>query len=162
MAEKSSKKGFVIRKEKLLLLVCGIVTLVILFLPWMKTEGIAITLFMDNIGDASGVLGFTKVMAIITVVVSCFYILCQLFDIEKIVPGLKKFKFGFYRLLGLVYYGLLEFVALFAIIGSISCDYTDPTVRVFILFVIFAVGILRFALPKVYNNVVKKLNITLE
>ena len=89
--------------------------------------------------------------------------ICAVQDIvEKIVPGLKKFKFGFYRLLGLVYYGLLEFVALFAIIGSISCDYTDPTVRVFILFVIFAVGILRFALPKVYNNVVKTLNITLE
>lgn len=162
MAE-TKKKGFVIRKERLFSLICGIVTFVILFVPWVKMdEGNAFTLFAKDLDVISDVLNFTKVMAIITMVVSILYILCQLIDIEKYVPALKRFKFGFYRLFGLIYYGLLEFVCLFAIIGAFSCDYTDPTVRVFILFAIFAAAILRFAIPKVYDSVVKALNITVE
>ena len=162
MAE-SKKKGFVIRKERLLSLICGIVTFVILFVPWVKMdEGNAFTLYAKDLDVISDVLNFTKIMAIITMVVSILYIICQLIDVEKVIPGLKKFKFGFYRLFGLIYYGLLEFVCLFAIIGAFSCDYTDPTVRVFILFLIFAAGIVRFAIPKVYNAVAKAVNITIE
>jgi len=162
MAEKSTEKKFVIRKERLLSLVCGIVTLVFLFLPCLKLQDVAITVYMEDIGDMNGLLGFTKVLSIIAVVISCFYILFQLVEIEKIIPGLKKFKFGFNRLFGLVYYGLLAFVALFTIIGSIACDYTDPTVRIFILFVIYAAAIVKFAVPSIWKTVTKKLNVTIE
>lgn len=162
MAE-SKKKGFVIRKERLFSLICGIVTFVILFVPWVKMdEGNAFTLYAKDLDVISDVLNFTKIMAIITMVISILYIICQLIDVEKVIPGLKKFKFGFYRLFGLIYYGLLEFVCLFAIIGAFSCDYTDPTVRVFILFLIFAAGIVRFAIPKLYNAIAKAVNITIE
>lgn len=166
MSEKDTKSGLVIRKERLFSLVFGIVTLVILFTPWYKADVVVmsfpLTLFYEYAGDISGLLGFTKVLAIISVVISCLYIISQIVDVEKIIPGLKKFKFGFYRLFGLVYYGLLTLTALFAIIGSIASDACDPTVRVFFLFVLFGVAVVKFALPKFYNGIVKKIKITIE
>ena len=167
MAEKSSKKSLIIRKERLGSLIFGIVAFLLLFVCWYKVDimGIIVfptTAFFEDAGDAQACLGIAKVIAIITMVIGILYILCQIVDVEKLVPGLKKFKFGFYRLAGLVYYGLFELALLFGIIGSIAGDGINPTVRIFILFVIFAAAILKFALPKVYNQVASKINITIE
>ena len=167
MTEKSSKKSLVIRKERLGSLIFGIVAFLLLFVCWYKVDimGIIVfptTAFFEDAGDAQACLGIAKVIAIITMVIGILYILCQIVDVEKLIPGLKKFKFGFYRLAGLVYYGLFELALLFGIIGSIAGDGINPTVRIFILFVIFAVAILKFALPKVYNQIASKINITIE
>ncbi|MCR5787782.1 MAG: hypothetical protein K6G37_01690 [Bacilli bacterium] len=168
MAEKEkSSKGIVIKKERLFSLVFGIVSFLLLFVCWYKIDLMGVltfptTAFFENAGDAQTCLGIAKVIAIITMVVGILYILCQIVNMEKVVPGLKKFSFGFYRLAGLVYYGLFELALLFGIIGSIAADGVNPTVRIFILFVIFAAAIVKFAVPKIYNDIVKKIKITIE
>lgn len=167
MAEKSSKKGFIIRKDRLGALVFGIVSFLLLFVCWYKVNIMDMivfptTAFFKDAGDAQTCLGIAKIIAIITMVIGILYIVCQLVDVEKMIPGLKKFKFGFYRLAGLVYYGLFELALLFGIIGSIAGEGIDPTVRIFILFVIFAAAVVRYAVPSIWNNITKKLNITIE
>lgn len=166
MAENTTKKGLVIRKEKLGSLVFGLVSVLTLLIGWYKVDvlyvSFPLTVFNSMAGDISGLLGFTKVVGIIVFVIGILYVLAQIIDVEKFVPALKKFKFGFYRLFGLVYYGLLALTALFAIIGSIAADSVDPTVKLFFLFVIFGCAIVKFAIPKFYSKVAKVLKITVE
>lgn len=171
MAEKSTEKKFVIRKERLFSLVFGIISFVLLFVNWFKVEfevmgysigSFASTVFLKDAGDAQAMLGVAKVFGIIAIVVGVLYIIAQLIDVERFIPALKNFKFGFYRLFGLVYYGIIELAILFAIIGSIAWDMSNPTVRIFILFVIFAAAIVRFAVPSIWNACTKKLNVTIE
>jgi len=168
MAEKEkSSKGIVIRKERLGSLVFGIVAFLLLFVCWYKVDIMGMIVFptsafFKDAGDAHACLGIAKIIAIITMVVGILYVICQVVNVEKVVPGLKKFKFGFYRLAGLVYYGLFELALLFGIIGSIAGDGINPTVRIFVLFVIFAAAILKFAVPNLYKTVAKKCKIVVE
>ena len=101
MAEKEkSSKGLVIRKERLGSLVFGIIAFLLLFVCWYKVDIMGMIVFptsafFKNAGDAHGCLGVAKIIAIITMVVGILYIISQIINVEKVVPGLKKFKFGY-------------------------------------------------------------------
>ena len=98
MAENTTKKGLVIRKEKLGSLVFGLVSVLTLLIGWYKVDvlyvSFPLTVFNSMAGDISGLLGFTKVVGIIVFVIGILYVLAQIIDVEKFVPALKKFKFG--------------------------------------------------------------------
>ena len=166
MAENTTKKGLVIRKEKLGSLVFGLVSVLTLLIGWYKVDvlyvSFPLTVFNSMAGDISGLLGFTKVVGIIVFVIGILYVLAQIIDVEKFVPALKKFKFGFYRLFGLVYYGFYTLALLFNIIGCIAEESVVPTVRVIFLFIFLVLIVIAYSIPALSRFANKKFDLVIE
>lgn len=169
MAEKTEKKAALtlkVGKSNLIAAVLAFVSLLFLFIDQMSIEGITyFGVFQEDISELSGALGAAKVFAIITLIVCIIKIVLSFVDLEKLVKPLSNFKFGFNRLLSLVYYGLYMLTLIFILIGSLSasseecvlsyCVKTSVYPRfiwyVMVIFTVFA--ILCIVLPKFKNKI---------
>ena len=152
-----------IGKARLFGMLTVVATLLMLIAPWIKSGKAGLTVFVEDISEIHGCFGAAKVFAIITLIVGIIYFIFLAINFVKLVPGLKKFKFGFNRLFGLVYYSLFFLAILFNIIGCIANDYDiDPTVRVIFIF-IFIIGlVVLYAVPPIYNGLSKKIDFVIE
>ena len=167
MAE--SKKGRIqikIGKGRFFSLLTAVFTFVLMFFNWFKAEAlgesISFSIFHSDMFDLDTCLGIAKVFAIIALVVGILYIIALAINFEKLVPGLKKFKFGFNRLFGLVFYGLLCFALLFNIIGCIATDGVVPTVKIILIFIYVILLVVFFAIPAISRGLSKKFELVLE
>ncbi|MBO4601383.1 MAG: hypothetical protein J5634_04045 [Bacilli bacterium] len=167
MAEsKKSKLEFKIEKGRFFAILFAAFTIMMMLYDWLKFEAwgssIKYGIFHSNMFDANACLGLAKVFTIIGLVVGILYIIALVINFEKLVPGLKKFKFGFYRLFGLVYYGLICLAGLFYIIGCISESGVVPTFSGIVLFIMMIFAVLKYAVPAMFKVVEKKFTFTIE
>ena len=112
--------------------------------------------------DAGACFAIAKVLAIITLVIGILYIIELAINFVKLVPGLKKFKFGFNRLFGLVFYGLFTLAVLFNIIGCIAEDAAVPTARIIMIFIYLIIVVVLYAVPAIYRFANKHFELVLE
>lgn len=167
MAEsKKSKLEFKIEKGRFFAILFAAFTIMMMLYDWLKFEAwggsIKYGIFHSNMFDANACLGLAKVFTIIGLVVGILYIIALLINFEKLVPGLKKFKFGFFRLFGLVFYGLICLAGLFYVIGCISESGVVPTFSGIVLFIMMIFAVLKYSVPAMFKVVEKKFTITIE
>lgn len=166
MAEKSSKKQIKIGKGRFFSIIFAVFTFVIMFCNWFKIEfygeSFGYSIFHSDMFDLNTCLGLAKVFAIIALVIGILYIIALAINIEKFIPGLKKFKFGFGRLAALVYYGFFGLALLFNLIGCIATDGVVPTVRIIFIFVLVVGIILHFAIPAIHKAIAKNCELVIE
>lgn len=152
-----------IGKARLFGMLTVVFTLLLLFAPWAKIEKYGFMVFMEDISDIHGCFGAAKVFAIITLVVGIIYLVFLAINFVKLVPGLKKFKFGFNRLFGLVYFGLYFLALLFNLIGSCANEMSvDPTVRSIFIFIFIIILVVLYAIPPIYKFANKKFELVVE
>ena len=144
--------------------ILGVVaTLLMLIAPWIKNDKFGVTAFYEYAGDIHGCYGASKVFAIITLVVGIVYLVFLAINFSNLVPGLKKFKFGFDRLFGLVYYGLYTLAIIFSFIGAMANDYKfGPTVRLIFIFILIVGLVVLYAVPAIYRFFAKKFDLVIE
>lgn len=167
MAEsKKSKLEFKIEKGRFFAILFAAFTIMMMLYDWLKFEAwggsIKYGIFHSNMFDANACLGLAKVFTIIGLVVGILYIIALLINFEKLVPGLKKFKFGFFRLFGLVFYGLICLAGLFYVIGCISESGVVPTFSGIVLFIMMIFAVLKYSVPAMFKVVEKKFTVTIE
>jgi len=167
MAEsKKSKPEIKIEKGRFFTLLFGIFTLMLMLYSWFKIEyfetSMKYSIFHSDMFDLNACLGLAKVFAIIALVIGILYVVAVAINFEKLVPRLKKFKFGFFRLFGLVFYGLVTLAYLFDMIGCISKEGVVPTFASIITFIIMIVAVLKYSVPAMFKVVENKINITIE
>ena len=167
MATESKKCQIKIGKGRLFGLITALFTFVILFCNWFKIDAsfmgsFSFSIFHKDMFDLNTCLGLAKVFAIIALVVGILYIINFAINFEKFVPGLKKFKFGFNRLFGLVYYGFYTLALLFNIIGCIAEESVVPTVRVIFIFILMILIVLAYAIPAISKFANKKFELVIE
>ena len=172
MAENGSKKIQIkIGKRRFFNLLLAVVTFFMIFTDWVKVDfnimgtslgTLKMNILQDGMMDAGACFGIAKVLTIITLVVGVLFIIELSINFSKLVPGLKKFKFGFNRLFGLVYYGLFTLAALFDIIGCIADESAVPTVRIVFVFIYLVVLVLIYSIPPIARFVSKKFDLVLE
>lgn len=172
MAENESKrKQIKIGKGRFFNLLVAVATFLMLFTIWFKVEldflGTSLGTFKFNIMnegvmDAGACFAIAKVLTIITLVIGALFIIELVINFVKLVPGLNKFKFGFNRLFGLVYYGLYTLAILFNIIGCIADKSAVPTVRIILMFVLMICLVLVYAIPAIARVASKKFELVIE
>lgn len=168
MAEsKKSKLEFKIEKGRFFAILFAAFTIMMMLYDWLKIEMSYLGtmkkgIFMSDMFDANACLGLAKVFTIIGLIVGLLYIVALAINFEKLVPGLKKFKFGFFRLFGLVFYGLICLAGLFYIIGCISESGVVPTFSGIVLFIMMIFAVLKYAVPAMFKVVEKKFIFTIE
>lgn len=167
MAEsKKSKLEFKIEKGRFFAVLFAAFTILMMLYNWLKIEGYGISykfgIFHSDMFDLNACLGLAKVFAIIGLIVGLLYIVALFINFEKLVPGLKKFKFGFFRLFGLVFYGLICLAGLFYVIGCISESGVVPTFSGIVLFIMMIFAVLKYAVPAMFKVVEKKFTVTIE
>ena len=154
-----------IGKARLFGMITVLITFLLLFAVWVaaKDGGSGITIFYENISEVSKCLGAAKVFAIITLIFGIIYFILLAINFTKLVPGLKKFKFGFDRLLGLVYYGLYTIALLLNIIGAGASDYPiSPSVRSILIFIFMIILVVLYAVPPIAKGLAKKFDLVIE
>jgi len=167
MAEnKKSKLEFKIEKGRFFAVLFAAFTIMMMLYSWIKVEGFGasfkFSIFHSDMFDLNACLGLAKVFSIIGLVIGILYIIALLINFEKLVPGLKKFKFGFFRLCGLVFYGVITLAGLFHVIGCISEEGVVPTFASIILFIIMILAVLKYAIPAMFKVVENKFTVTIE
>ena len=165
-ATKSERVQIKFGKGRFFHLLTAVIVLILMFYHWFKVESwgesISFSIFHSDMFDLNTCLGLAKVFAIIALVIGLIHIVFLAINFEKLVPGLKKFKFGFYRLFGLVFYGFLGLALLFNIIGCIATDSVVPTVRIIFIFVYVICLIVFYAIPAISRALSKKFNLVIE
>ena len=161
------KKQIKIGKGRLFGLITALFTFVLLFCNWFKIDAsfmgsFSFSIFHKDMFDLNTCLGLAKVFAIIALVVGILYIINFAINFVKFVPALKKFKFGFNRLFGLVYYGFYTLALLFNIIGCIAEESVVPTVRVIFIFIFMILIVLVYAIPALSKFANKKFELVIE
>ena len=152
-----------IGKARLFGMLTAVFTLLLLFAPWGKVEKLGFMVFMEDISKVHGCFGAAKVFAIITLIVGIIYIVFLAINFVKLVPGLKKFKFGFNRLFGLVYYGLYFLALLFNLIGCLANEMgVDPTVRSIFILIFIVLLVVLYAVPPIAKGLSKKFELVVE
>lgn len=167
MAEsKKSKLEIKIGKGRFFGILFGVFTIMLMLYSWFKIEAygssMKFSIFHSDMFDLNACLGLAKVFAIIGLIVGLLYVIALVINFEKFVPGLKKFKFGFFRLFGLVFYGLITLSLLFNMIGCISEEGVVPTFASIITFIIMILAVLKYSVPSMFKVVSKKIDITIE
>lgn len=167
MAEKENKKIQIkIGKGRLAGIITTLFTFIILFCNWFKCDLMGIDLkfsiFHKDMFDLNACLGLAKVFAIFALVIGILYIINFAINFVKYVPVLKKFKFGFNRLFGLVYYGFYTLALLFNIIGCIAESEVVPTVSIIFVFILMICLVLVYAIPAISKFVNKKFELVIE
>lgn len=158
----SKKTQIKIGKGRFFGIITVLFTILLLFAPWVKNGKAGVMVFMEDISEIHGCLGAAKVFAIITLVVGIIYVILLAINFVKLVPGLKKFKFGFNRLFGLVYYGLYWVALLLNLIGCGSSDFVKPTVRSILIFIFMILLIVLYAIPAISKFANKHFDLVLE
>ena len=148
-------------------LITALFTFVVLFCNWFKIDAsfmgsFSFSIFHKDMFDLNTCLGLAKVFAIIALVIGILYIVNFAINFIKFVPGLKKFKFGFNRLFGLVYYGFYTLALLFNIIGCIAEESVVPTVRVIFLFILLVLIVVAYSIPALSRFASKKFDLVIE
>ena len=152
-----------IGKARLFGMITVLVTLFMLMAPWIKNGKAGVTVFLEDISEIHGCFGAAKVFAIITLVIGIIYFVFLAINFTKLVPGLKKFKFGFDRLFGLVYYSFFALALLFNVIGCAANDYgCDPTVRVIFIMIFIVLLVVLYAVPPIAKGLAKKIDLVIE
>ncbi len=155
-----------IGKGRLFGLITAVFTFVLLFCNWFKFDlmgqSFGFSIFHDDMFDLNTCLGLAKVFAIIALVIGILYIINFAINFVKFVPVLKKFKFGFNRLFGLVYYGFYTLALLFNIIGCIAEESVVPTVRVIFLFILLVLIVIAYSIPALSRFASKKFDLVIE
>ena len=167
MAEsKKSKLEFKIEKGRFFAILFGAFTIMMMLYDWLKFESYGFSIkygiFHSDMFDLNACLGLAKVFTIIGLVVGILYVIALAINFEKLVPGLKKFKFGFFRLFGLVFYGLMCLAGVFYVIGCISESGVVPTFSGIVLFIMMIFAVLKYAVPAMFKVVEKKFTFTIE
>lgn len=172
MTENGSKKVQIkIGKRKLFNISAAVLTFFMLFTEWFKSEfafyGMSLgtfkfNIFQKGVMDAGACFAIAKVLAIITLIVGVLFVIEVAINFQKFIPALKKFKFGFNRLFGLVYYGLFTLAILFNIIGCIAEKAAVPTVRIIFIFILMICLVLVYAIPAIAKFVSKKFDLVIE
>ena len=166
----SKKTQIKIGKGRFFGLLLAVVTFLMLFTEWFKSEvsfwgatlKFKFNIFQEGVMDAGACFAIAKVLAIITLVIGILYIIELAINFVKLVPGLKKFKFGFNRLFGLVFYGLFTLAVLFNIIGCIAEDAAVPTARIIMIFIYLIIVVVLYAVPAIYRFANKHFELVLE
>ena len=162
----SKKTQIKIGKGRLFGLITALFTFAIIFCNWFKVDvwgtSFGYSIFHEKMFDVNTCLGLAKVFAIIALVVGILYIVNFAINFVKFVPGLKKFKFGFNRLFGLVYYGFYTLALLFNIIGCIAEDSITPTVRVIFIFIFLVLIVVAYSIPALSRFANKKFDLVIE
>ncbi len=168
MAEsKKSKLEFKIEKGRFFAILFAAFTIMMMLYDWLKFEvyggySVKYGIFHSDMFSENACLGLAKVFTIIGLVVGILYIIALAINFDKLVPGLKKFKFGFFRLFGLIFYGLICLAGLFYVIGCISDSNVVPTFSGIVLFIMMIFAVLKYAVPAMFKVVEKKFLFTIE
>ena len=165
--KKSGKMNIRIEKGRLFGMFFVILTFFMIFSNWFKPkstylDGVSFNILKSGVGEINACFGIAKVFAIITIIVAAIYFLLLLINVKKYVPALANFKFGFDRLIGLVYYGLFCFSILFNIIGCIAEEAAVPTVSNIFLFIFIICMVLAYAIPGIAKAASNKFNLIVE
>ena len=159
-------KEIKISKGRFFAIICAVFTFAVMFANWFKYEvlgeSFGFSIFHSDMFYLNTCLGLAKVFAIIALVVGILYIINFAINFIKFVPALKKFKFGFNRLFGLVYYGFYTLALLFNIIGCIAEESVVPTVRVIFLFILLVLIVIAYSIPALSRFASKKFDLVIE
>ncbi len=142
------------------------ITLIFTFFSWFNIgEGYfnySFGPYKGEIGELSGLLGLTKVLLIIGILVCIVYIATKLVDLGSLVPALASVDVA--KFSGLAYYGLLALAFLFSLIAGIA-NVEEYGIEVdiglnfswYLALIVTAVAIFNMLRPQILKGVISNL-----
>ena len=110
-------------------------------------------------------LGFTKVLLILNIIVFIAYMVTEFVDVKKFVPALANLKFDISKLASLAFYGLMAIALVFGLIGtftveSVSSYGIESSFSIsfgwVITFIFTAAGLVNIFMPELLKNLLDK------
>lgn len=162
--------------SKLIALGIALLTFIFQFISWFTasvefmgmSESQGYNPYDGDLGDASGMFTFVKIILIINIVVFIAYIATEIVDIKKFVPALNTLNLDIAKISALAFYGLMAAALIFGLIGTFTVD-TEAGFGIeasfsvsfgwFVSLIFTAIGLVNVIKPNILKGALAKANL---